>query len=627
MPVSKKELSFLNMPEKSLNPRQEKAVLHGRGPAMILAGPGSGKTFVLTKRIKHLILHHHIQPQSILTITFTRAAALEMKKRAVAMEKQAGQAVFGTFHSIFFQILKASYKYSEYSIITEGEKQHIVKEILYKTSIEEEDVQFLALKILKEINRRRAEDIGVDSYENGILEPELFQRIYDEYERELQYRKKIDFDGILSLCLDYLTKDEKALKFWQKRFSFFLIDEFQDINRIQYQVIKLLASKSRNLFAVGDDDQSIYGFRGSKPGFMKEFLQDFPEAAQILLNTNYRSKKEIVDMAGKSISHNKNRFPKRIVSGREKGQEQEKTQQGAVVTTHIWKEEQEEMEHIIQEIKKSPFELEKIAILFRTNQKAQMFGEKLFSHNIPYVIKEKQENFYEYPAVRDILAYLRFACMEPRRSYFYQFMNKPLRYIRRDAVTSEMVDFQELYITYFGKKQMLSNLRKLETDIRFLKTLDAYAGISYILKVIGYEAYSRMNTGGNMEKWKEQEEILEELKKRAKEFSSSREFLEFIDAYTVHFQETAESRKQQELGKGVRLMTYHGSKGLEFKEVYLPFLVRGVVPYHKAVTEEEIEEERRMFYVAMTRAEDRLCMSASENAGGKRSVFWEELEG
>ncbi|MBD5465221.1 MAG: ATP-dependent helicase [Lachnospiraceae bacterium] len=613
----------MNMPEKSLNPEQEKAVLHGRGPAMVLAGPGSGKTFVLTKRIKHLILHHHINPQNILTITFTRAAAMEMKKRAVAMEKQAAQAVFGTFHSIFFQILRTSYPYSQFTIITEGEKQQIVKEILYRTSVPEEDIPSMTLTMLKEINRIKAKDCTINEYEGGILEPELFRRIYGEYEKELLFRKKVDFDGILFLCRDYLTQDKKALGFWQNRFSFFLIDEFQDINRVQYEVISLLASKSRNLFAVGDDDQSIYGFRGSKPGFMKEFLKDFPNAAQIVLNTNYRSRKEIVDVAGKSISHNKNRFPKRIVSGRE--EQQEEKEQRAAVTIHIWKEEQEEIEHIIQEIQKSPCEMEKMAVLFRTNQKAQLFAEKLFSHDIPYVMKEKPENFYEHPIVRDILAYLRFAHMEQRRSYFYQFMNKPLRYIRREAVTSELVDFQELYIAYFGKRQMLANLRKLEKDISFLKTLDAYAGISYVLKAIGYEAYSRTKTGGNMEKWKEQEEILQELKKRAKEFHSGKEFLAFIDAYTVHFKETAENRKQEEQGKGIRLMTYHGSKGLEFKEVYLPFLVGGVVPYHKAATEEEMEEERRMFYVAMTRAEDKLCMSATENGAAKRSVFLEEL--
>lgn len=612
------------MSEKLLNPEQEKAVLHGKGPALVLAGPGSGKTFVLTNRIKHLILNHHINPQNILTITFTKAAAMEMKKRAIAIEKQAGQVVFGTFHSIFFQILKTSYQYSGFSIITEGEKQQILKEILYRTSMQEEDIHSMSINIIKEINRVKSKDCPVDEYEGGILEPELFQKIYKEYEKELLFRKKVDFDGILFLCRDYLIQDKKALDFWQKRFSFFLIDEFQDINRIQYEVISLLASKSRNLFIVGDDDQSIYGFRGSTPDFMKEFLKDFPEAVQILLNTNYRSRKEIVDTAGKSISHNKNRFPKRIVSGREKEQQEEKEQKTAV-TTHIWKDEQEEMEYIIKEIKKSSCEMEKIAVLFRTNQKAQLIGEKLFAHQIPYVIKEKMENFYEHPMVRDILAYLRFACVKPRRSYFYQFMNKPLRYIRREAVTSELVDFQELYIAYFGKSQMLSNLRKLEKDICFLKKLDPYAGISYILKAIGYEAYSRTKTGGNLEKWKEQEEILKELKNRAKEFQSGKEFLAFVDAYTAHFGETAESRKQQGLGKGVRLMTYHGSKGLEFKEVYLPFLVEGVVPYYKAATEEEIEEERRMFYVAMTRAEDRLCMSAAEAGEGKRSIFLEEL--
>lgn len=610
------------MPDYVINTEQKKAILHGMGPAMVLAGPGSGKTLVLTHRIRTLILKHHIHPDNILTITFTKAAALEMKKRAVEIEKQAAQAIFGTFHSIFFQILKTSIQYSDFSILTEGEKQHIATEILYHTSLLEEDMKSAVSKAIKEINYVRTNGISIEAYESSLMNPELFREIYKEYEKELLYKRKMDFDGILLLCYEYLSHNHKDLSLWQKRFEFVLIDEFQDINELQYRIIRLLTKNHGNLFVVGDDDQAIYGFRGSNPSFMKTFLKDYPNAIQILLQVNYRSYPQIVETAGKSISHNRNRFPKQIVSGKEPDKEKE----AFPVMIKTYREEKEEMDFIVREIRNSLHAREEIALLFRTNQKAGLFGEKLFLNGIDYTMKEKTANFYDHFLIQDILAYLKFVHIEPRRAYFYQFMNKPVRYIRREAVKGELVDFGELYIAYFGKKQMLLNIRKLETDLKFLKTLDAYSGISYVLKAMGYEAYGKTRAKGNMEQWKEQEEILNAFMERAKEFKSCKDFLFFIEQYSICFKQEENQKKRGEKGKGVQLMTYHGSKGLEFAEVYLPSVNHGVVPFHKAITAEEIEEERRMFYVAMTRAKEKLCITAIENSSSKRSVFLEELQ-
>lgn len=603
----------------NLNKEQKEAVLFGKGPAIVLAGPGSGKTLVLTHRIQNLILHHHVNPSNILTITFTKAAAIEMKKRAVSMEKQAEGAVFGTFHSVFFQILKTSPQYSQYTILLEGEKKQIMKEILYHSQTYEEDIDTLIPKMLKEISYIRSKGISVEQYESMLVSPELFRQAYREYEKELRFRKKTDFDGILLLCFEYLKQNTKALSLWQNRFLYVLIDEFQDIDRVQYEIVKLLTEGHKNIFVVGDDDQAIYGFRGANPGFMREFLKDYENTTQIILGTNYRSNEAIVNTAAKCISHNKCRVPKLIVSGKLDEDKQENT----AIILKIFQEENEEAEYLLDAIKNNEGPLEEIAVLFRTNQKAARFGELLFLHKIPYFMKEKSANFYDNVLIRDILAYLKFAHLEPRRSYFYQFMNKPVRYIKREAVLGEIVDFSELYIAYFGKKKILYSLKKLEEDLKFLKTLDAYGSISYVLKAMGYENYARTLAKGKIEAWKEQEEIIKEFLNRSKEFKSCKEFLFFIEQYSCYFKEEEQDKKKEK--QGVRLMTYHGSKGLEFKQVYLPFLNKGIVPYHKAVTVEDIEEERRMFYVAITRAKEKLCFSATENSSLKKSNFLEEL--
>lgn len=608
------------MLSKSMNESQKRAIMHESGPAIVLAGPGSGKTFVLTHRLIHLMNECNIDPTRILTITFTRAAAIEMRKRTILLHPNGEKIIFGTFHSIFYQILKTSANYFNFSIIKEFQKKQILKEILYLHPIMEEEFSCLTKQILKEISHIKTNGFIIDDYISKSCPKSQFIAIYQKYEEILYERKLLDFDDMVLLCYRYLKNDSDARIYWQERFTHLLIDEFQDINRLQYETILLMIKHHKNIFVVGDDDQAIYAFRGSDPAFMKKFIIDFPNADQILLNINYRSMQKIVNLASKSINNNKSRFPKKIVTGRPL----ENT--GEVILKEC-KERKEEFDFIIEDIKKDMDTLSDIAILCRTNNKAQAVAEKLFAKKIPYRLKEKQANFYDHFIVQDILAYIRFAHMGQKRREFYRFMNKPLRYIRREAIKGEDVLFAELYSYYFGKKKMVAGIRKLELDINMLKNLDPYAAISYVSKGIGYERYIKQLAEGNFERQKEYEEIVLELLERSKQFKMCKEFLEFIDEYSINF-ESSILKNENEEGEGknaVLLMTFHGSKGLEFKTVYLPFINKGIVPYHKAFSEEAIEEERRMFYVAMTRAKDKLVLTCVFNESSNLSVFWEEL--
>ncbi len=601
-----------------MNDSQKRAIIHEKGPAIVLAGPGSGKTFVLTHRLIHLINQCSIDPNKILTITFTRAAAIEMRKRTISLHPEGNKIIFGTFHSIFYQILKTSEIYFNFSIIKESQKKQILKEILYLHPIMEEDFSFLTKQLLREISNIKTNGCDLNDYMSKSCPKSQFDTIFQEYEKALFQRKLLDFDDMVLLCYRYLRSDKDARAFWQNRFSYLLIDEFQDINKLQYDTILLLVNKHKNLFVVGDDDQAIYAFRGSNPAYMKKFMVDFSDAKQILLNTNYRSRHKIVQSAVKIIRNNKVRFPKNIKTGRLLEEE------GEVILKECM-DTKEEHTFIIEDLKKQLDDLSSIAVLCRTNNKVQAIAEKLFAEKIPFRLKERQANFYEHFIVKDILAYIRFAHVRQKRGEFYRFMNKPLRYISREAIRGEEVLFTELYSYYFGKKKIAADIKKLEIDISMLKSLDPYAAISYVLKGIGYERYVKQLAEGNLDKQREYEEMLQELLNRSKDFISCKEFLEFIEDYSINFEVAVPKNETPGIKNEVQLMTFHGSKGLEFKTVYLPYINGGIVPYNKAVTEEALEEERRMFYVAMTRAKDRLVLTCVNSETSKASVFWEEL--
>ena len=304
----------------SFNHQQRMAVEHVDHPCLVLAGPGSGKTTVITHRTKKLIEEEGISPSNILVITFTKAAAMEMQQRFLQLMGGKRLPVsFGTFHAVYFQILKYAYNYRAENIIREEKKYEILRNIVHKTELDISDENEFVANLISEISNVKGEMLDVAYYYSKNCPEEVFKKIFREYNDTLIRANLIDFDDMLVMCYELLTKRKDILKLWQDKYRYILIDEFQDINRVQYEVIRLLAKPQDNLFIVGDDDQSIYRFRGARPEIMLNFEKDYPEAKKIILDTNYRSTPEIVAAAGKLIRNNKKRFEKQIRAERENG--------------------------------------------------------------------------------------------------------------------------------------------------------------------------------------------------------------------------------------------------------------------------------------------------------------------
>ena len=301
------------------NKEQEEAITHKEGPLMVLAGPGSGKTLVITYRVKWLIENAGVHPSNILVITFTRAAAEEMRKRFFAFDGMENAPVtFGTFHSIFFMILRYAYRYTAGNIIREDVKRRYIKEMTENMELEIEDEKEFLSGIINEISYVKGEMMSLSYYHSSNCSDELFAQIYEGYERRLREENLIDFDDMLVFCYELLKERKDILAMWQQKFQYILIDEFQDINKVQYEIVRMLAGKGDHLFIVGDDDQSIYRFRGARPEIMLGFEKDYPDAKKVILNTNYRCSAEIVDSAEHLISHNTKRFPKNMQAARGK---------------------------------------------------------------------------------------------------------------------------------------------------------------------------------------------------------------------------------------------------------------------------------------------------------------------
>ncbi len=362
---------------------QLQAIHHGDGPMMVLAGPGSGKTFVITHRIQYLVEHYGVPPEEILVITFTRAAALEMQERFERLMGGIGQNVtFGTFHAIYFQILKRSYHYEQSAIITEKEKREYLKEALEQNLEEEESGDSYIPLLLNDISKIKNEGLLPDGFQAAYLPDGCFQKIFDDYQNRMRMKRKLDFDDMVLLCRQLLQKQPELLAMWRDIYRYILIDEFQDINRMQYEVVKLLSAPRNNLFVVGDDDQSIYGFRGSDPSIMLGFPEEYQDSETVLLKENYRCTEQIVKSAVKLIDHNKNRFIKKLRAKKEGDRD-------VILTGSDSKEA--EAEEIVTLIKayRQYGDYRDIAILFRTNLSASFLAQKLSQEQIPFWLKER----------------------------------------------------------------------------------------------------------------------------------------------------------------------------------------------------------------------------------------------
>ena len=614
-----------------LNRGQDEAIKHGNGPCMVLAPPGSGKTLIVTERTRYLIEESGVRPDQILVITFTRFAAREMKERFERLTAGKNYPVtFGTFHSIFYGILKCAYGIGANNLMSEKESSVLLQEVLDQTDIEStpevEDEEELVRELLREVGMVKNGLCHLKDFHSKYLTQDEFAEVFRSYEHQKKELKKFDFDDMLVQCYALFRKKPEILQGWQKRFQYILIDEFQDINRVQYEVIRMLAAPRYNLFVVGDDDQSIYGFRGAKPELMLYMKQEFPSLRTISLTVNYRSTEFITGAAARVILHNDTRFYKRVQSFRGRGQ-----------NVHVQEvlDEQEEAQYVTEEIQKKldqGIKPGEIAVLFRAAVQARMISEILSEHRIPFEMRDYVTNFYRHFIVKDMMAYLQLAAGKRDRSLFLTICNRPLRYLARNSMENRQVNFEELRKFYCDKDWMLDIIDQFDVDVRMMKNMAPYAAIQYIRKKIGYDDFLKEYAEKHQISWKQLMDVMAELEERSKNFKSYDEWEIHIAKYTQELEEQqAKARKiKGERENKVQLMKIHSAKGLEFEDVFVIHANEGAIPHQKAEKKDEIEEERRLFYVALTRAKNNLCISYITQKNGnsiKPSRFVEELLG
>jgi len=570
---------------------QKKAIEHGAGPLMVLAGPGSGKTFVITHRIKYLIEGLGINPAHILVVTFSRAAAKEMKDRFERLYNKS-LVTFGTFHSVFFSLLKTAYGFTSEQIASDELRYSLIKDLIKKNSIMNEDINNLSGNLLNEIALIKQDNINIKNYYSNSIASDVFKKLYREYEAELEVRNKLDFEDMLSLTYELLNGRKDILEAIQNRYRYILVDEFQDINFLQYNIIKLMAGKDQNITVVGDDDQSI----------------------------NFRSSTQIVDASTKLISFNSKRFPKTFTA---------KNGSGAPVSVIEFKNPFSEVNTIVNDIReyiKANQDINNIAVLYRTNLSPRLLIERMMKNNIPFTIRDAIPNLFEHWVSKDIISYIKLALNMGNKTDLLRISNKPNRYISRDSLSSSKANIETLFDYYEDKSYMIKRIIELREHLRTIKNLKPSTALRYIRTVVGYDEYIEEYCDMNGIESDDCYTILGDLENSASEYNTFNDWFVHMEEYK---KELIESRKKSnENDNGVRLMTFHSSKGLEFDIVYIIDVNEGSVPYKKAKGVDEIEEERRMFYVAMTRARQKLFICYCKENFGKsigKSEFIIEL--
>ena len=606
------------------NKSQIQAISHMDGPAMVLAGPGSGKTTVITHRIKNLIEKAEVRPENILVVTFTKAAAISMQKRfSTLMNGGKGQLVtFGTFHSVFYKILRKSRRYEATEILSERQKTDYIREIIGRYGISSNDISELPQNIINDIGNIKGNMLNAQEYEPSCCKKEDFIKVYNAYNLELKKDGKMDFDDILRECYLLLCENHTILEQWRELYKYILIDEFQDINRIQMNIIELLASPLNNIFVVGDDDQSIYGFRGARPEIMIEFKDYYPEAELIVVDVNYRSTQSRIHVAGRVIENNKTRLDKCAHANNNKDFQPD---------IRKFRNQVEELKFVVSKIKEyenQGISLSEMAILVRNNSQVQEISSFLKNRKIEAESGKHRSNIYNGMVAKDILSYVRGA-LKFDGTYFNEdliyVLNKPQRYISRQVVLSVNMNISAVRRIYSK-----NNIDSFLFHIEMIRKLPPQAALSYIRKGAGYEEYLRLYAIENNIPMSGLLKQLEQLVQECSKFNTLEQWINSIDS--------AQNSEGQNFGKKssgeggtnnrINIMTMHGSKGLEFKAVFIVDANQGIIPTSKALRERDFEEERRLFYVAMTRAIDYLNVYAVEERLGcpiEVSMFVEEM--
>jgi len=602
----------------NLNQNQQQAVEHLNGPMMVLAGPGSGKTAVITARAAHLIRAHGVKPGRILVITYSKAAATEMQRRfAQLWEGEEGQntPIFGTFHSVFYRMIRQRHSYELGQVLGEGECRIVIRGFLTQLGYDLED-EFL-LSVLGEMSLVKNELHDLDHYHSTAIGAADFRSLIKMYESFKAEANKIDFDDMLTMAYAMLKDEPGQLARWRQTYPYIMIDEFQDINRVQYETVRLLAAPQNNLFIVGDDDQSIYKFRGSRPEFLLNFPNDYPVAKSVTLDTNYRSTNQIIKYANSIIVANKLRYNKEIVgTGRD----------GNKPVILIADDQNAEAANIAERIRvmqKNGANLDSIAVIYRLNLQARAFADAFMNANIPYRNRDEMPVIYDHWIAADFFAYLRVAMRLHRKQKTgydtdaERIINKPYRFIGKAFLQGMKQSNLDMFAAYHRDPTLhtasKARIEELKADLTTLGKRDTASAIRYIRQGIGYNehildhsAYRKLNPAGLFE-------IADELHEAAKNFPQP-------EAFLAHARAAIAAAKSPEVERGpcCNLTTLHSAKGLEFDRVFIAGVVEDVIPYVRSKTDADIEEERRLLYVGVTRARHELYISTIKSRYDKK---------
>lgn len=608
---------------KTPSKAQKQAIIHRSGPALICAGPGSGKTFTIIQRILYLIEQYQVRPDKILVITYTKAAANEMQERFEAAGTYSG-VNFGTFHSICFHILRQSGVVAADSLIRENDRRKLFQIILGNQGLSAKSGYDSISALQNMISRMKnmSEQYLEENTQRTLLEeyclntefsPAEIMNVAKEYDRYLHEQGMLDFDDMVTKCLRFLMEHPAACQKYQQMFEYILADEFQDVNQPQYRILKLLSAPEDNLFVVGDDDQAIYGFRGASPGIMRQLVEDFPYGKQIMLTENYRSGKEIVGLAERMIARNKERFFKEFYPVKD----------GGNIVFSCFETRNEEEQQLIRELSAlSRDALCHTAVILRTNREVIQYSELLREAGIAVRGKRvSKEDIFHGFIMEDIEAFLSFLYHGKRRCDLIRFMNKPNHFFARAALPFEQVTQAQMEQYYIKNSAMLSEVRRFFGQIRIAENLLPHLAISLFRKTFGYDEYLR-EKAGNMAEFQRLKRQADRIQKCFEAYRIGDSLSAFIkeQARTYHAELPNLAREQ-----GVSILTMHGAKGLEFDRVYLPDVNEGIIPGREIRTEKAHEEERRLLYVAITRAKNDLLIYYTKERNRKLSRYLEGL--
>lgn len=611
------------------NEAQEQAIKTIYGPVLLISCPGSGKTTTLVRRIHHLI-EEGITPSSILMVTFTKDAAMGMQEKYISLFGSNPGVTFATIHSLCFNILKREHRCTQDDVLSEDRKMGVLMDF-FKSKRIYNGTWDMAL----------ATATGISAMKNNYLKPdevnvqgvgsEMFAEAYESYEAWRIDNHLLDFDDMLLSCHTMLKNEPAVLDKYRFMFRFIQCDEYQDTNYIQRDILYLLAGHDRNLCVVGDDDQSIYAFRGARPDIMLNFPKDFPDAAVIRMGTNYRSASEIVKLADRLIKRNKDRFEKDFVSQRGSDGAEGK------VIRRYFNGKKPEMAHLLNEIRRYHYEgvpYKEMAVLFRTNMQAQAPVTLLSEAGIPYYSTENVKSMYESFIFEDIHDYVMLSAGLGGSKEFFNVLNHPNRYLKEYHFRNVPYNIDAMmqacsYIAHSGERWQLDNAHDAIYDWMHAfgpgmvslssRPADVFGRMNGAAVSIHYDKYVAEYAKFRNLDYPELRELYDDLKKDACQFDTIGEWFTHADESIRKLREEMRNKDRE----GVVLTTMHRSKGLEWKVVFIIDADEDITPHKKSKGDDlAMQEERRLFYVAMTRAKDELQVYSSTE---KRSMFIEEF--